>query len=69
MSVRTVDLFCSGGGSSWGARHSGAEIVCGVDAWDLAHMTYRDNFPEANSVNAVAHSDAKRPLIPIQSGH
>lgn len=51
-SLRTLDLFCGGGGSSWGARFAGAEIVCGVDAWDLAAQTFGDNFPEAKAVNA-----------------
>jgi DNA (cytosine-5)-methyltransferase 1 len=51
MTVRTVDLFCGGGGSSCGARASGAEIVCGADAWDIASLTFADNFPRAKSVN------------------
>ena len=32
MPIRALDLFCGGGGSSWGARAAGAEVVCGVDA-------------------------------------
>lgn len=47
MVVRTLDLFCGGGGSSWGARSAGAEIVCGVDFWDLAAKSFQSNFPEA----------------------
>ena len=47
MVVRTLDLFCGGGGSSWGARNAGAEIACGVDAWELAAQTFKSNFPEA----------------------
>lgn len=47
MTIRTLDLFCGGGGSGWGARAAGAEIVCGVDAWDVAAETYRANFPRA----------------------
>lgn len=43
MSIRTVDLFCGAGGSSWGAVKAGAEIVMGVDAWDRAIETYSHN--------------------------
>lgn len=49
MSVRVLDLFCGGGGSSWGAQAAGAEIVCGIDAWDLAVEAYGRNFPRAKA--------------------
>ncbi len=26
MGIRTLDLFCGGGGSSWGAMAAGAEV-------------------------------------------
>jgi DNA (cytosine-5)-methyltransferase 1 len=45
--VRTVDLFCGGGLSSWGAQAAGAEIVAGVDAWHRAAETFKRNFPKA----------------------
>jgi DNA (cytosine-5)-methyltransferase 1 len=45
--VRTIDLFCGAGGSSWGARNAGASIVAGFDIWSLAAKTFRSNFPEA----------------------
>ena len=48
--VRTLDLFCGGGGSSWGARAAGAEIVAGIDAWEIATRTFADNFPGAEAV-------------------
>ena len=51
MRLRTLDLFCGGGGSSWGASNAGAEIVCGVDAWPLAALTYQLNFPKARVIN------------------
>lgn len=51
MRLRTLDLFCGGGGSSWGAHAAGADIVCGVDAWDLAVHAYARNFPKAKSVH------------------
>ena len=55
--VRTLDLFCGGGGSGWGARAAGAEIVCGVDAWDLAAKTYQANFGADVGVNAALGGD------------
>lgn len=45
--VRAIDLFCGAGGSSWGARSAGAEIVAGFDLWSTAGKTYQQNFPEA----------------------
>ena len=45
--IRTVDLFCGAGGSSWGALSAGAEVVAGFDRWALAGQTYQDNFPGA----------------------
>jgi DNA (cytosine-5)-methyltransferase 1 len=63
MSVRTVDLFCGGGGSSWGGRAAAAQIVCGVDAWELASKTYSDNFPEARAVHQRLHRRSSRKLL------
>ena len=51
MPVRAIDLFCGGGGGSWGAREAGAEIVLGVDNWKLASEVYAENFPGALAVN------------------
>ena len=48
--VRTLDLYCGAGGSSWGARAAGANIVAGIDAWELATRTFADNFPGAKAV-------------------
>lgn len=44
MSLKTLDLFCGGGGSSWGAVQAGARIVLGIDGWDRAIETYSRNF-------------------------
>jgi len=44
---RALDLFCGAGGSSWGARNAGVEVVAGFDKWQLAGNVYRENFPEA----------------------
>ena len=45
--IRTFDMFCGGGGSSYGAELAGAEIVGGIDSWPLASEIFADNFPEA----------------------
>lgn len=45
--IRAFDLFCGGGGSSWGAQLAGAIIVAGVDIDPVAKPTFLDNFPGA----------------------
>lgn len=50
MVIKVLDLFCGGGGSSWGARAAGARIVCGVDADATARDAYAENFPEARAI-------------------
>lgn len=62
MKPRVLDLFAGGGGSSWGAFKAGAEIVCGVDAWDLATKAYRRNFPGARAENLRLEEDT-RPAV------
>jgi len=61
--VRTLDLFCGAGGSSWGAHSAGAEIVCGVDSWDIAAETYRLNFPNALVVNERLSKDTAPEIL------
>lgn len=51
LDIRALDLFCGGGGSSFGARAAGAEIVCGIDAWGTAIQNYSSNFPKAVTKN------------------
>jgi DNA (cytosine-5)-methyltransferase 1 len=46
-SLRTIDLFCGAGGSSYGARNAGAEIIAGFDIWNTAALAYKTNFPSA----------------------
>jgi DNA (cytosine-5)-methyltransferase 1 len=58
MRLRTLDRFCGGGGSSWGAAAAGAEIVCGVDGWELAARTFGTNFRKATAVEAVLTEDS-----------
>ena len=50
MTIRTVDLFCGAGGSSWGAKNAGASIVAGVELSGLALECFADNFPGAEPV-------------------
>lgn len=45
--IRAIDLFCGAGGSSWGARSAGVEMVAAFDRWDLAGEVYSTNFPSA----------------------
>lgn len=45
--LRAIDLFCGAGGSSWGARCAGVEVVAGFDMWETAGAVYKDNFPNA----------------------
>jgi DNA (cytosine-5)-methyltransferase 1 len=63
MKPRVLDLFCGGGGSSWGARNAGAEIVCGVDAWPVAAETYRVNFPGARAINVKLDENSCSSLL------
>lgn len=63
MSIRVLDLFCGGGGSSWGACRAGAEIVCGVDADPRAREAYALNFAGARAVlMALTRSTGARAL-------
>ncbi len=43
--IRAIDLFCGAGGSSWGAKQAGVEIVAAFDRWDLAGKNHHENFP------------------------
>jgi DNA (cytosine-5)-methyltransferase 1 len=45
--IKTIDLFCGAGGSSYGAKKAGAQIVAGFDMWNSATHAYQKNFPEA----------------------
>lgn len=47
--LRTIDLFCGAGGSSYGARNAGAEIIAGFDMWSTAIKAYQTNFSEAKT--------------------
>lgn len=61
--IRTLDVFCGGGGSSWGARAAGAEIVCGIDAWDIATRTYAANFGQEAGVHRTLVETGRLPVV------
>ena len=61
--IPTLDLFCGGGGSSWGATGAGARIVGAIDAWDIATETFADNFPTAVVRNATLRRRSGRRLL------
>jgi DNA (cytosine-5)-methyltransferase 1 len=50
MKIRALDLFCGAGGSSWGARQAGIEIVAAFDLWPLAGEVHDANFPETEFI-------------------
>ncbi len=64
MGPRTLDLFCGGGGSSWGARSAGAQIACGIDSSPYAVATYGRNFPRAMAVEMTLDHDTRPTDIP-----
>jgi DNA (cytosine-5)-methyltransferase 1 len=63
MAIRGIDLFCGGGGSSWGARAAGVEMVGAVDAWSMAASTYRRNFPGARVVETRLNRRSDKALL------
>lgn len=60
--TRTLDIFCGGGGSSYGARNAGAEIVCGIDLCEVASATYEENFPTATTITKALENINPRRL-------
>lgn len=51
--LRAVDLFCGAGGTSQGARQSGAaKVVCAVNHWDIAVKTHSANFADTLHINS-----------------
>ena len=61
--IRTLDVFCGGGGGSWGARAAGAEIVCGIDAWDIATKTYATNFGPDTGIHRTLVETGRLPVV------
>lgn len=63
MTIRGIDLFCGGGGSSWGARAAGVSMVGAIDVWPVAVATYRRNFPDAHVVEARLNRHSSPTLL------
>lgn len=67
--VRCFDLFCGGGGSSYGATLANLKIVGGMDNWEIAIKVFKDNFPNAttyqDSVDAVSPRKVLSDVGPI----
>jgi DNA (cytosine-5)-methyltransferase 1 len=56
-----VDLFCGGGFGARGAVRGGGKPLLGLDAWDLATMTYKSNFPDADVItDRIEKVDARK---------
>jgi DNA (cytosine-5)-methyltransferase 1 len=68
MVIRALDLFCGGGGSSWGAQAAGVHIVCGVDADPIAKQAFAKNFPEARALR-LTMTENTRPEAVGEVGH
>lgn len=49
-SIRAIDLFCGAGGSSWGAKQAGVEVVAAFDLWSLAGQNHHENFPDTTFI-------------------
>lgn len=43
--IRAIDMFAGGGGSSWGAKQAGVQVVAAFDLWELAEKNHEANFP------------------------
>lgn len=43
MALKVIDLFCGAGGFSEGFRQAGFEIVLGIDMWQDAIESYKEN--------------------------
>lgn len=43
--IKAIDIFAGVGGSSYGAKAAGVNVVAAVDAWALATQAYKDNNP------------------------
>jgi DNA (cytosine-5)-methyltransferase 1 len=42
-----IDLFCGCGGISLGFQEAGFSVIAGLDNWEAAMETYKNNFPKA----------------------
>jgi DNA (cytosine-5)-methyltransferase 1 len=61
--LRVLDLFSGGGGSSYGARAAGCDVVGAVDSWDIATANYSVNFGADRAFNYRMDGDNVRPEV------
>ena len=47
-----VDLFCGGGFGAWGATRGGGKSLLGIDSWEIAVKTYKNNNPQTDVICA-----------------
>lgn len=64
--VKTIDLFCGAGGSSYGAQKAGAKLIAGFDMWSPAVITYKKNFCEEKDPSPKIYTGDIRDLCPEQ---
>lgn len=50
MTYNVLDLFCGIGGFSKGFEMAGYNILAGIDKWDTAIETYKENHPKAKAI-------------------
>src|ERR1700754_1153884 len=48
--LRVIDFFCGAGGFSEGFRQAGFEVIWGVDKWQPAVDTHKENHPECETI-------------------
>jgi len=64
--MRTVDLFCGGGGMSLGFQNAGFEVIASFDNWERALNVYRNNFNHpANQIDLSDVEAAIEAITPL----
>jgi DNA (cytosine-5)-methyltransferase 1 len=48
--LRVIDFFCGAGGFSEGFRQAGFEVIWGIDKWQPAVDTHKENHPECETI-------------------
>jgi DNA (cytosine-5)-methyltransferase 1 len=52
MKIKVIDLFCGIGGFSYGFQMAGFNVALGIDMWDTALETFRNNHSETETLNS-----------------
>lgn len=61
--LSAVDLFCGCGGISEGLRAAGFNVLAGIDVNEIALETFRNQFPEAETLNWDLASNSPTQLL------